>query len=80
MLRNEDHVHVVGHQHPASDGDALGGAMLGQKVASGGIVFIIKEVLLTPIAALRHMVWHAGGDKPCQPGHGHPAVEMFHVI
>jgi hypothetical protein len=67
--REEDHVHMVRHQHPGPDLDAGRPAGSGQKVTIEGVVLVAEKGLRPPVAALGHVVGQAGDDNAGQTSH-----------
>ena len=58
--RDQDQVHVVGHEDPGPDLDAGRRGVLGQEVAIELIVLLAEEGLSASIATLGHMMGKAG--------------------
>jgi hypothetical protein len=67
--RRQDQMHVVGHQAVGPHRDARRPAALRQQRAICGVVVVVEEDLLAPVAALRHMMRDAGCDDPRQACH-----------
>jgi metallophosphoesterase superfamily enzyme len=69
VVGHEDHVDVIGHQHPAPHFDARRRRMNLQQRLVQAEVGRRKESLLPTIAALRHMMRNAGNDEAGEAGH-----------
>ena len=66
---NEDHMHVVGHQHPSPDLDAGRARVLGQKIAIEPIVFVAEKRARPPVAALGDVVRDSRKHRAGKTGH-----------
>ena len=69
IFRDDDQVHMVRHQHPGPDLDAGRPARRRQKIAIGRVIRIAEEDPRPAVAALRHMMRHAGDDEAGETGH-----------
>ncbi len=70
VLRCQDQVDVIRHEHPGPNADVRRLAMPGQQVQIEVIVEVTVKCLCTPVAALRDMVGNAGDDSARQTSHG----------
>src|SRR5579862_2517531 len=66
---HRDHVHVIGHQAIAGNGDAVFRAMACQELEVELAVGILKEDRLTEIAALGDMMPNARENYSCDSTH-----------
>ncbi len=70
LARDQDQVHMVGHQHPGPHLHARGGSVLGHQVAIGAIVVVAEEGLGPTVATLGDVVGDAGEHRAGETGHG----------
>jgi len=61
--RDEDQMHMVGHQHPGPDLNGGRRGVLGQQVPIEPVVVVAKEGLRATVAALGDVVRDAGEHR-----------------
>jgi hypothetical protein len=69
VMRHQDEMDVVGHQHPRPDLNARSRAVLAEQVAVQRVICIAEEGLRATIAALRYMVGMPWENRACQASH-----------
>ena len=69
----QEQVPVVGHQAVAEQADGVPPQALGQDAEEGVEVGRLVEKVLAAVAAVEHVVDHAGRDGPGGAGHRTPA-------
>ena len=69
MIGNQHKMHMIWHQHPTPNRNAVRSALHRQQITISRIVLCRKESLLPPIAALRHMVGYARNYISSQSRH-----------
>ncbi len=79
VLRRQDQVEVIWHEHPGPDADVRRLAMPGQQVSIEVIIEVTKKCLCAAIAALRDMVGNAGDDSARQTSHGPNFLQLVKV-
>jgi hypothetical protein len=70
LLRHGHEVHVVGHQAPGPDLEAMGDGVAGQKVQEPAAVMVVEEQGLPAPGPQDDMVRRAGDDQPRCAWHG----------
>ena len=69
IRRDQNKMHMVGHQAPRPHVDGGVAAMLCQEVAVKRIIVVAKEGARTAVAALGDVVRNTGNDDASEPGH-----------
>jgi len=67
--RDDDQVNMIGHQAVGSDARPRLPRAIGKQLAVDAKIILFEKGRTAPVAALRHMIGHAGNNEPGKAGH-----------